>query len=70
MRRIYKALIADRVIVNLRSGKAFGGIVWEEHHDLLVLRDVRLLESDREVLLDGEVVLDRAQIEFIQRVTR
>ena len=70
MRRIYKALLADRVIVTTKSGKSFGGVVWEEMHDLLVLRDARVLDRNGEVEIDGDLILDRAQIEFIQRVNR
>lgn len=70
-RRVYKALLTDRVVVNMRTGKAFSGVVWEEHHDLLVLRAAKLLEPTREpVDLDGDVVLDRQVIDFIQRMPR
>jgi small nuclear ribonucleoprotein (snRNP)-like protein len=66
-RRVYKALLTERVIVNLRSGKAFAGVVWEERFDMLVLRDVTLFEGRTQGQpMDGEVVLDRQHIDFIQ----
>lgn len=55
-----------RVIVNLRSGKAFRGVLWAKSGPLLVLRDAELLEHGRAVAMDGEVVLERANLDFLQ----
>lgn len=69
MRRIFKALVCDKVIVNLKTGRAFSGVVWEERGDLLVLRAAELMEPGRQpVTVEGDVVLDRQNIDFIQRV--
>jgi small nuclear ribonucleoprotein (snRNP)-like protein len=66
MRRAYRDLVAKRLIVNLKSDKAFAGILWTDSKDLLVLRDATLLEHGKEASVDGEVVIERANIDFIQ----
>lgn len=66
MRRAYRDLVARRVVVNLTTGKAFHGVIWSEQRELLVLRDVTLLEDGQETRVDGEVVIERDRIDFIQ----
>lgn len=66
MRRAYRDLVARRAIVNLKTDKAFRGILWSENRDLLVLRDTVLLEHGQETLVDGEVAVERSNIDFIQ----
>lgn len=66
MRRAYRDLVAERLIVNLKSDKAFRGILWDESKELLTLRDTTLLEHGKEAPVDGEVVIERANIDFIQ----
>ncbi|MFZ1361451.1 MAG: hypothetical protein WAS05_00755 [Candidatus Nanopelagicales bacterium] len=59
--------IHRRILVNLRDGSAVDGILWRELRDLVVLKDARLHESGVEdQSLDGEVVIERAQIRFAQ----
>lgn len=56
-----------RVVVNIEGDRAFNGVLVERHRDILVLRDVSLLEPGQEpISLDGEVVLDRARVAFVQ----
>jgi hypothetical protein len=55
-----------RVIVNLPD-KAFDAILWAQRGPLLVLRDAKLLQPGAEpVPLDGEVIVERSHVEFIQ----
>lgn len=68
MNRAYQDLVASTVIVNLKTDKAFRGILWSQHRDLLVLRNAALLEHGQETDVDGEVVVERANIDFIQVV--
>jgi len=59
--------VRRRVLVNLASGRTFGGVLWCETGDWLVVRDAEMMEPGREaVSVDGEVVLDRRQVEFVQ----
>ncbi|MEV5770092.1 hypothetical protein AB0L49_02310 [Streptomyces antimycoticus] len=53
-------------MVNL-ADKAFSGVLWAKRGPLLVLRDAELLEAGREPQrVDGEIVVERSQVEFIQ----
>ncbi|GAA4688042.1 hypothetical protein [Streptomyces youssoufiensis] len=61
-----RTAVRRRVVVNL-ADKAFDGVLWAKRGPLLVLRDVRLLEAGRDPQhVDGEVVIERARIEFTQ----
>lgn len=57
------------VIVNLKSGTAFRGVVWRRRGPFVVLRKAELLrqaERSPATSLDGEVLVQRADIDFIQ----
>lgn len=61
-----RTAVRKRVVVNL-ADKAFSGILWAKRGPLLVLRDVELLEAGRAPQpVDGEVVIERARVEFMQ----
>jgi hypothetical protein len=61
-----RTAVRKRVVINL-ADKAFSGILWAKRGPLLVLRDVELLEAGRAPQpVDGEVVIERARIEFTQ----
>lgn len=61
-----RTAVRRRVVVNL-SDKAFSGVLWAKRGPLLVLRDAELLEAGREPQrVDGEVVIERARVEFTQ----
>lgn len=60
--------IADRqVLVNLCSGNAVGGVCIYDGEDMLVLRGATIHEPDSEPApADGEILIDRINIDFIQ----
>jgi hypothetical protein len=61
-----RTAVRKRVVVNL-TDKAFTGVLWAKRGPLLVLRDVELLEAGRQPQrVDGEVVIERAKVEFTQ----
>ncbi|PWG13900.1 hypothetical protein DF268_08495 [Streptomyces sp. V2] len=61
-----RTAVRKRVVVNL-ADKAFSGILWAKRGPLLVLRDVEILEAGRVPQpVDGEVVIERARVEFTQ----
>jgi len=63
----WRSLRRSSVIVNLDTGKSFEGVLFRTDGPLLVLRHVRLLQRGSDtVAIDGEVVLDRARVEFVQ----
>lgn len=62
-----------RVIVNLTAAAApdtaLSGVLWRSRGAYLVLRDVRLLKAQEKPMpVDGEVILHRDQVAFIQAV--
>jgi hypothetical protein len=61
-----RTALRKRVIVNLDE-KAFSGVLWAKRGPLLVLRDAVLMQHGAaDTPLDGEVVIERARVEFIQ----
>lgn len=59
--------IHRRVIVNLTTGTAFAGILWDQRGDVVVLRGAALLEAGREpVPVDGDVLIERARVDYVQ----
>jgi small nuclear ribonucleoprotein (snRNP)-like protein len=62
-----RTLERKRVVVNLHSGRAFVGILWAQRGPLIVLRDVTMHEAGAAPAgVDGEIVIERREIEFIQ----
>lgn len=62
-----RLIVRRRVLVNLRSGKAITGVLWARRGRTLVLKSAELLEpGSAPVQLDGDVILDRDQVEFVQ----
>ena len=66
--------VLKRVIVNTKTGKAFRGVLWERRGEYLVLREAELLAAGgrserREVVsVDGDVLIDRSNVDFVQVV--
>lgn len=61
-----RTAVRKRVIVNL-ADKAFEGVLWAKRGPLLVLRDATLMQHGaQDTSLDGEVVVERSRVEFIQ----
>ena len=64
----WRGLVRHRVVVNTPE-RAFNGIMWAQRGPLLVLRDVEMHEPGAQPQqLDGEVVVERSRVEFIQIV--
>ncbi len=54
-------------IVNLKSGKAFRGVIWGRRGGYLTLRNAELLKGKGETVeIVGEVAIPERDIEFIQ----
>lgn len=62
-----RTLLRKKVVVNLHSSRAFVGIFWAKRGPLIVLRNVTMHEPGAAAApVDGEIVIERRQIEFIQ----
>ncbi|MEV4970573.1 hypothetical protein [Streptomyces scopuliridis] len=54
------------MIVNLED-KAFAGVLWAKRGPLLVLKDVTLMQHGAaDTPMDGEVLVERSKVDFIQ----
>jgi hypothetical protein len=63
----WRPVLARRVVVNLKSGRAVDGLLVKRSGDLLFLREATALEPGAEpARLDGSAVIARADIDFIQ----
>jgi len=57
------------VVVNTKTDRAFRGVLWDRQGDYLVLRNTEMLRGRGEVTpMDGDVVIDKDNIDFIQVV--
>lgn len=64
--------VRDRVVVNLGTGHALTGVLWRRAGRHLVLRDASLMEpgASKAQPMDGETIVDRAEVLFVQRLGR
>ena len=59
--------VLRRVIVNTKTDKSFRGVLWRKNRDFLVLKNAELLgENGSRIPVDGEVVIERANVDFYQ----
>lgn len=70
MRSPWKKLVRRRVVVNLKSGDAIAGVLWEGDKTLITLYDASFHEaSDQQgKKMDGASVVLLSEIKFIQIV--
>lgn len=69
-RRWRRLGINRRLLVNLTTDKAIAGVLLARRGPLLVLANAELLEPGRAhpLRLDGEVLVDVANVDFIQQI--
>lgn len=59
--------VRKRVLVNLLTGDAVQGVLWQQAGAWLVLKDVTFVSADGNARqIDGEVVVECAKVDFIQ----
>jgi small nuclear ribonucleoprotein (snRNP)-like protein len=67
----WRTLIARRVVVNLKSGRGVDGLLVRKSGDLLFIREATALEPGATPqAIDGETVVQRGDIDFIQTLVR
>lgn len=68
-RRDYiRELTAETVAVHISDGTSIRGVLTGAYSDVVVLRHASYLTEGSEVPIDGEALVPRSQIVFIQRV--
>lgn len=66
--RLVRSRLRDRVIVTLKSGVAFSGVLVEADAKSFILRDAQALTPhDSPVPVDGELVVARPDVDYLQR---
>lgn len=69
MARTYGRLaINRRILVNLKSGTAIEGVLWEDRGPLILLKNAALHTHGGSTPLDGEVIVERSELDFVQVV--
>lgn len=70
MKRIVREHLRKRTIATLKSGEAFGGVLYSADTEAVILRDAVLLEAsatDRtSTPIDGELLVLRPDIAYLQ----
>lgn len=67
--RLIRERLREDVVVTMKSGEAFRGVLYAADGRSFVLRDAKALTdmSARPVGVDGELILARDQIDYFQR---
>ena len=66
--RCLRGRYRSTVIVTLRTGMAFRGVLFDADASSVVLRKAHAMDGSNAPLpVDGEVLIDRSQVEFYQR---
>lgn len=67
--RLMRSRVRDRVVVTLKAGGTFRGVLFDADARSLVLRDAEVVApSDRPVPVDGELLVARADVAYFQRL--
>lgn len=62
-----RTALGRKVSVSLKTDKAIAGVLVYRRGTLLILKGARLHEGGRDpVLLDGDVIVDRSNVDFVQ----
>lgn len=72
MKRLIREHLRHRVIVTLKSGEGFGGVLFSADSEAVVMRDATLLSGDGTDRVaqpvDGELMVLRSDIAYLQFV--
>lgn len=65
-------IVAQRVVINLKSGTAISGLVVEKKRTFCVVRDADVIDAGARTPThaDGELVVDKAEIDYVQIAER
>lgn len=67
MRRLLRQRLRRNVIVTLKDGQSFGGVLYEVDSESFVLRNAEAFgDRGAKVGVDGEVLILRADVAYVQ----
>lgn len=62
-----RSALNRRVVVNLKTGKVFDGVLFAKRGPILIIKGAKLLEAGRDpVTVDGDVLIERSNVDFVQ----
>lgn len=65
----HRTLVRRNVIVNTKTDESFRGVLWKIRGPLIVIRNAEIYAQGQTKPVDGEVVIDRSNVDFIQIVS-
>lgn len=68
--RLMRERLCDRVVVTLKTGSSFAGVLFKIDDKVVVLRETQALgagPNGANLIVDGELLLARTDIDFLQR---
>lgn len=68
--RLLRERLCDKVVVTLKTGTAFSGVLFRADDRAVILRDTRALgvgPAGDHLAVDGELFLFRCDIDYLQR---
>ena len=68
--RLFRSRLHDQVLVTLKDGSAFSGVLFDEDGKAVVIRNAEAVgagENKANLPVDGEVLVLLADVAFIQR---
>lgn len=65
---ILRDRVRSVVVVTLKTGEAYRGVLWDADHHALVLRNAHALAHGGErIVVDGELLVLRTDVAYMQR---
>jgi hypothetical protein len=61
-----RSRVKRRALVSCKDGQTFSGVLWSTDRGCLVLKQTSLIGNDAAAAVDGEVLILRADVAFIQ----
>jgi small nuclear ribonucleoprotein (snRNP)-like protein len=67
--RLLRRRMKSEVVATLKSGAAFRGVLMDVDPRTLILRNAEILNGEpKRVVVDGELVLSRVEVNYLQRL--
>jgi hypothetical protein len=63
-----RRLLRETIVAHLRSGDSLRGVLVAEHRDCLILAHAAFLDATSTTPVDGEAVIPRDQVSWVQRL--
>lgn len=64
--RILRTHLRKAVLVELKSGQTFRGVLFDADRDCFILRNAQVIDGQQSVPVDGEVLILRPDVAFVQ----